>query len=245
MTGSGTYAAIPVVGNIATTNLNGNGSTWLAGNGTFANIAVPTVGNIATLNLDGNVSNLLTGSGTYAAIPTLGLPLANGTSNINIAAVNGNVTLTSNAAHTWTFDNTGNLSVPGNILVSGAASPAPYISGFSSVNVVDSANLGGVLFNTGFISRAGNITLGIIGNANSNVVIANTGFTVTGNISLGKLTTFSVTDYANLPGATTAGIRAFINASNLTASGNFGNVVGNGGGNTTPVYSDGTNWRIG
>jgi hypothetical protein len=50
---------------------------------------------------------------------------------------------------------------------------------------------------------------------------------------------------ANLPSATTAGQRAFVNNSNLVAVGNFGAAVGAGGSNIVPVYSDGTNWRIG
>jgi hypothetical protein len=33
--------------------------------------------------------------------------------------------------------------------------------------------------------------------------------------------------------------------STVAAAGNFGAVVTGGGANTVPVYSDGTNWRIG
>jgi hypothetical protein len=42
-----------------------------------------------------------------------------------------------------------------------------------------------------------------------------------------------------------AGARAFVNDGNLVASGNFGAQVGNGGSNTVPVWSDGSNWYIG
>jgi hypothetical protein len=42
-----------------------------------------------------------------------------------------------------------------------------------------------------------------------------------------------------------AGARAFITNSNAVASGNFGAVAASGGSNVVPVYSDGTNWRIG
>lgn len=50
-----------------------------------------------------------------------------------------------------------------------------------------------------------------------------------------------------LPAAGTigSGARAFVNDSNATASGNFGAVVAGGGSNNVPVYSDGSNWRIG
>jgi hypothetical protein len=42
-----------------------------------------------------------------------------------------------------------------------------------------------------------------------------------------------------------AGGRAFVNNGNLVALGNFGNVVGSGGSNVVPVWSDGTYWYIG
>jgi len=45
-----------------------------------------------------------------------GLPLANGTSNFNIATSGGNATVTIAGTHTWTFDTTGNVTVPGQIL---------------------------------------------------------------------------------------------------------------------------------
>ena len=41
------------------------------------------------------------------------------------------------------------------------------------------------------------------------------------------------------------GARAFINDSNLVASGNFGAQIGSGGSNTVPAWSNGTNWYIG
>jgi hypothetical protein len=45
-----------------------------------------------------------------------GLPLANGTSNFNIAAASGNATVGVAGAYTWTFDTTGNLTVPNAII---------------------------------------------------------------------------------------------------------------------------------
>lgn len=55
---------------------------------------------------------------------------------------------------------------------------------------------------------------------------------------------FPVMTYANLPLATTAGIRSFISDSSLDAT-NWGAVTSGGGSNTVPVFSDGTDWRIG
>lgn len=52
---------------------------------------------------------------------------------------------------------------------------------------------------------------------------------------------------STLPAAGTigAGARAFVSDSTVAASGNFGAVVAGSGTNAVPVYSDGTNWRIG
>jgi hypothetical protein len=49
---------------------------------------------------------------------------------------------------------------------------------------------------------------------------------------------------ANLPAAATAGAgaRAFVTNANATT---FASIVASGGSNGVPVYSDGTNWRIG
>lgn len=51
---------------------------------------------------------------------------------------------------------------------------------------------------------------------------------------------------AGLPvAADSRGFRATVTDSNVAASGNFGTIVASGGANVVPVYSDGTNWRIG
>ena len=63
---------------------------------------------------DGTVqSTAYTGGGAS------GLPLANGTSNFDITTANGNVTITSAETNTWTFGTNGNLTTPGNVLISG------------------------------------------------------------------------------------------------------------------------------
>ena len=52
------------------------------------------------------------------------------------------------------------------------------------------------------------------------------------------------TSYANLI-TPAAGARAFINDGNKVAAGNFGAVIGDGGSNLVPVWSDGVDWYIG
>lgn len=117
--------------------------------------------------------------------------ISNYDSKVDVVAPNGNVIITTDGPQ-WIFDTTGNLTVPGN-LVGITASPAPSISGFSSVNTLVS---------------------------------------VTTPVGLSTLTAI-------------AGGRAFISDANLVAAGNFGAQVGDGGSNTVPVWSDGTDWYIG
>jgi len=70
-------------------------------------------------------------------------------------------------------------------------------------------------------------------------------YNTTTNILSVPVITLSVVTFSNLPAATIAGRKAFVSDSNLVSSGNFGAVISGGGSNTVPVYSDGTNWRIG
>jgi|694.fasta_scaffold35727_2 hypothetical protein len=78
---------------------------------------VDGIGNIATINLTGSNANVLYGNGVFAPVSggAGGLPLANGNSNFNIATANGNATVTTAGTQTWTFDTTGNLTIPGTI----------------------------------------------------------------------------------------------------------------------------------
>jgi len=87
---------------------------------------------------------------------------------------------------------------------------------------------------------------GILGSGSNNFTVRNrtadsTPFVVNTNGTV----QFQVMAVGDLPAATTAGLKTFVNNSNLVASGNFGAIVGNAGSNIVPVYSDGANWRIG
>lgn len=57
----------------------------------------------------------------------------------------------------------------------------------------------------------------------------------------------TATNIASLPTAAAAGAgaRATVNDSNATLTAGIGAVVAAGGANVVPVFSDGTNWRIG
>jgi hypothetical protein len=87
-------------------------------------------------------------------------------------------------------------------------------------------------------------TLGYGANVDSRllnfIVDANTKFSVDANgVSFQK--TFTV---STLPSAVTAGVGAktFVTDASVTT---FASIVSAGGSNKVPVYSDGTNWRIG
>ncbi len=71
---------------------------------------------------------------------------------------------------------------------------------------------------------------------------------VVGNVTGGNIITsgtVKTTPVALSALTAAAGARAFINNSNLAASGNFGAQIGAGGSNTVPAWSNGTNWYIG
>ena len=91
-------------------NINGNGT---------GNINVTANSSIWSFTPDGNLilpANTFAvkyANGTSVTFSS-GLPLANGTSNINIATANGNVTVTANGSSTWNFDSTGALIFPSN-----------------------------------------------------------------------------------------------------------------------------------
>jgi hypothetical protein len=92
-------------------------STSLSATGNVIGGNVKTVGLISAT---GNVTaNYFIGDGSQLTNLPGGnatLPLANGTSNFDIATANGNVTVAVAGARTWTFDTTGNVTIPGNIV---------------------------------------------------------------------------------------------------------------------------------
>jgi hypothetical protein len=170
---------------------------------------VVSIGNIASINLDGNASNILFGNGAFAE---LSIPEVYGNSNV------------ANYLPTYT----GNLSNIGNI-VAYNASPAPSISGFSSVSAVRLSGEGGNISNiqASNISGLGNIsTVNLDGNT-SNILYGNGVFSAAPIANTGNFT-FSNND-----------INTASNASNITL-----NITGTGAktwifANTGDFYSAG------
>jgi hypothetical protein len=183
--------------------------------------AVPTIlGNADDPVLDTDVAT----KAYVDAAAGSGNSISNGNSAVAIATVDGNVTITANTTHAWVFDDSGNLTLPatGELVVTSGivgsgASPAPYLSGFSSlgaVTVTATGNVaGGNLTTAGAVVATGNITggnlnvtgnivdtgaLSIITGANGNIslspngtgiVTASGAFTATGNITGGNIST--------------------------------------------------------
>lgn len=164
----------------------------------------------------------------------------------------------------------GNLSVDGNIITTGSGG---NIEGANVIQANTFASNGNLyitpdigtpssyldVFLTGgpdvHIATTDNLIIGK--DAGANVTVGASGYVAVqaydvGNTTnrtwyFGTLGTFEspITIYANLPSPTTPGMRAFVSDANLVASGNFGALVTGGAGNTVPVYSDGSDWRIG
>jgi hypothetical protein len=82
-----------------------------------ANVA--NIGNIATVNLDGNIFNALRGDGTFGIVEAVATSITNGLSDVSIPSANGNIILNvndGNANIQLTFDTTGNLTIPNDII---------------------------------------------------------------------------------------------------------------------------------
>ena len=154
--------------------------------------------------------------------PEIRVPVGRG--NLNIQTAEGI------NAYNWTFDNTGNLTVPGRIIVAGGivgsgASPAPSINGFSSVNSVTvnaSGNVtGGNLISSATIHGSVDIVLGNIANTSATktriVSFDANSYIQTGNGTSGTTGNIIFSPYTDA----TARVSIDTSSGNLTASGNI------------------------
>jgi hypothetical protein len=221
----------PAAGNVAIT---ANTQSWLFDNN-------------GTLTLPGNSQILPAGNTgvrlSAGASDATGLFL-NNTGDAELYA-NSNVSIYTDAGNTgWTFDNTGNLTAPGNInAVSSITAGNISINGVGTIST--GGNVDGNVFNGNVAFGAGTVQgFGNINGGNLNV----TGNISADNIGVSEIITSRtvVTDPGPLSGLTAVfGARAFINDANRAAVGNFGAQVSGGGSNSVPVWSDGANWYIG
>ena len=224
-----------------------------------------------TAELSANVAKLTSNNSTNFGGYTWATPAALGTTTANSA----NFTIVNAASHTvgsnfiantTGISTTGFIAATGSITTNGAISSttgtgrvfiatdsggsislgradgvasAPYIDFNSGATSID--------FDARIAVTAGNGTVGAatLTIAAGSLAVGNTN--VTGFLTTSSYSKTTATIVGSLVAAATAGAgaRSFVTDSTVVASGNFGAIVAGTGANPVPVYSDGTNWRIG
>jgi len=92
-------------------------SSSLVTNGNYLidlNSGANTLSITGAVAITGNLN--VTGNSTFSG-NILGNNIQNGTSNVNIAAANGNVTINADTGNTWTFATGGNLTFPSGMII--------------------------------------------------------------------------------------------------------------------------------
>jgi hypothetical protein len=227
-------------GNLNIYNNSGNARLQVTGTtasnsfiatGGAANFANSTVnlGAIGNVAISGGASGQYlqtdgAGALTWSSVP-VGSGLSNGTSNINIPAVNGNINFSSNAqpnilvvSNTGAFI-TGNLLVNGNVI----ANTASYFAGDGSrISNINGANITGTVANAVYASNAG-IALSVAGaNVTGTVASANTA------LNAGSANTVAGANVTGAVGyATVANAVAGANVTGTVASANTAGTVAN------------------
>ena len=178
---------------------NSGNTQWSFSN--TGNLNLPQGGWIGAAGVKGDGTMLTGGTGQIASLTSFYADAPGVYSSCVTVNPDGNVNISTYGNGTgligsWAFDNTGNLTVPGNIImttgiVGSGASPAPTLSGFSSVSAANLSASGNV---TGsYILGNGSQLTGIVssyGNSNVNTLLAAWGsntISTTGNITAGYL----------------------------------------------------------
>ena len=229
--GAGTYQAgtgLTLTGttfsvNASQTQVTSVGTlTGLTSNGivNFANTSNVTLGAVANVHITGGSSSQYlqtdgAGNLTWAAVPT-GSGISNGTSNINIPAVNGNINLTSGGNTSLIVTDvganiTGNMQSTGNITAQYFVGNGYYLTGVDT----NPANIANGTSNVE-ITLNGNVTTSVGGNANI-LVVTGTGINVSGNATIGTGTG------GNIIGANVVNANTVTASSNVTAQYFVGN----------------------
>ena len=213
---------------------------------------------VSTINIDGEAANVLYGNGVFAAASS---PALTG-DGYQLANLTG-----ANVAGEVSFAATANAVAGANVSGTVAlATTSGTVSTAAQPNITSTGTLTSLT-----VTGALGVTTGIItgdGGGISNIVAANISGTVNTAVlaqevinsaqpnigSVGTLSTLLVSGNitgqsyisatTSLPAAATAGsgARAFVSDANDTA---FNAIVAGSGANNLPVFSDGTDWRIG
>ena len=247
---SGGYAAITTSDGNSTVDVDGSGAHIVT-----SGINTWTFDNVGNLILPGNTFAVKYANGDTVAISSGGFPLANGTSNIDIATANGNVTV-GVSGNTWTFDNNGVLTFPSGAEITVDGGGAAVFQHEGGITIAET-NGNSLVYNTVIELFDNAIHLGTDqqGNAYSwNLSqdgsmtapgsISAVGNIIGGNISTAGTVNTGVFVTGTIPTASGvgAGSRAFVtDADSVT----FGNLYTGGSGNAVPVWSNGTSWFIG
>jgi hypothetical protein len=238
----------------------------------YANVSgTPTLGNISTINIDGSASTVLYGNGAFAAITATTAGTVTSAAQPNITSTGTLTSLTVNGALGVTGSGviTGDGGGISNIAVGNLVGTVNLATFAGTANAVAGANVSGTVTTatnavqvaiTDDTSTAAthyvNFTAATSGNEPVKVSSTKATFnpstgdltasgTVQGAVATGTsyLKTTPVT-VASLPAAGTAGsgARAMVtDADNFV----FNASLSGGGGNIMPVFSNGTDWRIG
>ena len=174
--------------NIATAN--GNITLSAVGNanivvvtGTGVNIAGTLNTGSGNINTTGNISGAyFIGNGSQLTGISSGASISNGTSNVNIATANGNVTTTSNGNTTLTITDLG-ANITGYANITGNVNA-------SNINVGNANITGTVTLGAG---SGGDLTGANLLSANSINISANANFSTASNVSLGSVNNVHIT----------------------------------------------------
>jgi hypothetical protein len=251
LTSVGTLTSLAVTGNTTSGNVYANAGTIGASllTGTLTTAAQPnitSVGSLTSLIVSGT-SNLgpvgnvtitggttgyylqTNGSGvlTWAAIP-VGSGISNGTSNVNIPTVNGNVNLTAGGNTTLVVTATG-ANIAGTLNVTGNATVGNLTTSGGSGGSISGANLISANFLTGTLTTAAQPNITSVGSLTSLTV---TGNITSGNANLGNVATAnffvgSGNNLSNIQGGNVSGAVAFATTANAVAGANVSGQVGN------------------
>jgi filamentous hemagglutinin len=146
-------------------------------------------GDIALNNQGGDISLYAIDNGSTGSAEIKTISYAGATLGSNIRVTQSAATIsTGNAAHTWTFDNAGNVTVPGSIIAEFITSPAPKITGFdidtTRVNVngnVTAANFIGNIQGPSTVFGNLSVTGNLIVSGNT-ITVSTNNFVVSDNI---------------------------------------------------------------
>jgi hypothetical protein len=194
----------------------------------FTTTANVTLGAVGNLHISGGTNGYVLqtdGSGTLSWVAiSAGSGISNGTSNISIPAVNGNINLTSAGNTTLVVTGTGanitgNMEATANITAQYFTGNGYYLTGVAT----NPANISNGTSNVE-VSLNGNVTTSVNGNANI-LVVTGTGINVTGNATIGTGTGGNLIGAnivtANLINAGTVNATANINAQYFTGNGYY------------------------